>query len=261
MQTSTDSYISTNRLEGSLGDTPLQRLLDECLEHLVTGTIWVRPPGKLGCIELRAGGVDTVEFEDKRGDEALAAIEKLTDGEYELVQRLPNIGGGLGRAARAEGNLADVNLVRLMNLCEENALSCSIIVINDFDRGEVVYRAGELTEVTFNGHPNDDAIVQLVALTDARFRVEAPPLNLNIEGWPTVRRAPTVPFRFDGEPSDVTKPKRFARATEPSLPVEDDELPRRHLVVRALGWTAATAAIGGAGFGLYQLGLWFVANS
>lgn len=259
MYTSSDHHISKNRLEGNLGDTPLQRLLDECRKHLVTGTIWVRPPGKLGCIELRAGGVEKVEFEDKRDDEAIAAIEQLTDGEYELVQRLPEISGGLGRAARAEGNVSDVNVVKLMNLCETNALSCSIIVINDFDRGELVYRAGELAEVTFNGHPNDDAIVELVRLTDARFRVEAPPLDLNIEGWPSVRRAPTVPFRIDGEPEDVERPKRFARATEP--PDEDVEpRPRRHPLVRALGWIASTAAFGGAGFGAYQLGLWIAAN-
>ena len=44
-----------------------------------------------------------------------------------------------------------------------------------------MYRAGELGEVTFNGHPNDDAIVELVNLTDARFRVEAP-ADVVVEG-------------------------------------------------------------------------------
>jgi hypothetical protein len=208
------SHVSQNRLEGSLGDTPIDRLLDECHKNLVTGTIWVRAPGKLGRVELRAGAVDTSEFADLTGNPAIEAMRKLPDGMYELVQRLPNLDGALGKAAQFEGDVHATPLVKLMQHCENNALSCTVTIETDEGRGEIEYRAGELVEVRFDGKPDDDKIVDLVRLSDAHFRVAAPPLDLGIEGWPAVGRAPTAPFLVD-------EPRPRARGTS-SLPALAD---------------------------------------
>ncbi|RMH41631.1 MAG: DUF4388 domain-containing protein [Deltaproteobacteria bacterium] len=195
MQTSVPApHLSSNRLEGSLCDTPLDRLLAACRRHLITGTVWVRTPRAVGRVDLRAGGVDAAEFGDLTGDDAVDALCRLADGMYELVQRLPDLDGALGRAAAFQGELADVPLVDLMRHCEDNALTCTIAVVRDFDRGAIVYRAGDIVDVELNGSHDDNHIVELLRMEGARFRVTAPPLDLAIEGWPAVQRAPTAPF-------------------------------------------------------------------
>jgi hypothetical protein len=48
-----------------------------------------------------------------------------------------------------------------------------------------------------NGRRDLDLIVEVLALEQARFRVIAPPLALNINGWPAVGPEPTRPFRVE----------------------------------------------------------------
>ena len=45
-------HVSKNRLEGSLSDTPLERLLRATRNHLVTGTIQMQVNGEIGTIEV-----------------------------------------------------------------------------------------------------------------------------------------------------------------------------------------------------------------
>jgi hypothetical protein len=237
------THVSQNRLEGTLNETPLPRLLDECRKQLVTGTIWVRTPGALGRVELRAGAVDTVEYGALREREALRAIEALPDGMYELVQRLPDLDGSLGQAAELRG--MGVSLVKLMRHCEDNALSCTITVVGASDRGAIRYRAGEIVGVEWNGAADEDRIVDLVHLEDAMFRVTAPPLDLSIEGWPSVARQPTAPFYVD-----ELGPRPRGRGTSPptspqAAPVPD---PTSRVIVRVQPtsrwvWLAAGAGV------------------
>ena len=44
-----------------------------------------------------------------------------------------------------------MSIVQMMRHCERNALSAVITIVNEFDRGEIHYRAGELEKVTLNG--------------------------------------------------------------------------------------------------------------
>lgn len=206
-------HVSRHRLEGSLVDTPLPRLLESCRRHLLTGTIRLRGPSGEGVVVLRAGGVDDARLGDLVGDAALARLCALSEGMYELQQRLPDLSGELGSAARLEGEIDNVPLVAIMRHCEKHALSCTIIVASGFDRGEVVYRAGEIVDVTLNGRHDLDAIVEVLALPQARFRVEAPPLDLDIDGWPAVSREPTAPFRIEHV---AVPPRQIAAGTGPS---------------------------------------------
>ena len=61
----------------------------------------------------------------------------------------------------------------------------------------MLFRSGEIVEVSMNGKRDDDAIVAIVAFPKARFRVSAPPLDLDIAGWPRVTREPTAPFLLE----------------------------------------------------------------
>ena len=204
-------HVSSNRLEGSLCDTPLESLLDSCRQHLVTGTISINTQFADGVIELRAGVVDTATFGELTDAAAIRRLKRLSDGMYELTQQLPDLSGELGDSAQCEGSLADVPLVTIMRHCEDQALSCTITIVHDFDRGEIHYRAGEIDEVTLNGKRDDDAIVDIVGWKSGAFRVAAPPLPLDIAGWPSASVDPTAPFRIE----HVAPPRRLQEAAPP----------------------------------------------
>jgi hypothetical protein len=192
--------VSKNRLEGSLADPPLRSLLESCHKHLVTGAIKIteeRGKQRGGVLVLRAGAVDQARFGDSVGDAAVDAMMELKEGMYELSQQLPDLSGDLGRAAALEGAVDQVSVIQIMRHCEHNALSAVITVINDFDRGEIHYRAGEVEKVTLNGTDDDDAIVTMLGWAKARYRVSAPPLASEIGGWPKVGREQTQPFKID----------------------------------------------------------------
>jgi hypothetical protein len=216
-------------LEGSLADTSLDRILHACHQHLLTATLRVRAFGGEGRIELRAGAVDQAVYGDVRGDDAIAQMRRLGDGIYELTQQLPDLSGELGAAAQFEGDISEVTLVSLMRHCEDNALTCKITLINDFDRGEITYRAGEIQEVRLNGEIDDDNILDLVRFEHAKFRVSALPLDLDIEGWPSLRREPTAPFRLrPPEPAPdaarpAAEPARIAAAAPTATTAAGEE--------------------------------------
>ncbi len=187
-------YVSRNHLEGSLIDASLDRVLAACRKHLVTGVVRVHTRGRDGVLELRAGVVDTAHAGELTGNAALDALRAIRDGWYEVAQRLPDLSGDLAGAASIEGDIDGVPVIALMRHCEEHALTVTITVISGFDRACIDYRAGEIARVELNGFIDDDVLPQIVGWPDARFRVAAPPLDLDIEGWPVTRRAATAPL-------------------------------------------------------------------
>src|SRR5688572_17269055 len=186
--------VSQHHLEGFLADANLDRILASCRRQLVTGIIRITAGPKVGTIELRAGGVDRSSYGGLEGRAALAEMQKLSDGEYEIEQQLPDLTGGLGGSATAEGDVGGVPLIAIMRYCEDNALTCTIAVTSGDDRGQIDYRAGEIKRVEMNGTVDEDAIVTLLAWTSARYRVSAPPLDLDVEGWPQMRAQSSTPF-------------------------------------------------------------------
>jgi hypothetical protein len=151
----------------------------------------------------------------------MRAMRGARDGWYEVAQRLPDLTGELAGAAQLQGDVGGVPLIALMRHCEDNALTCTITVISGFDRACIEYRAGEIARVELNGVLDDDALPQIVRWPEARFRVAAPPLDLDVEGWPMVRRAPTEPARIGrGTPIELRVPTESELAPPPTpLPV------------------------------------------
>ena len=187
-------HISENRLEGSLLDTQLKEVLDECHEHLVTATLAIKAGSERAVLEIRAGAVDSIDYKGLRRSEALKQLHKLRDGEFELVQKLPNLSGELGDGASLEAKTGEVSVVQLMQLCEENALSCTLTVKGADDNAAIHYKAGEISSVEWNGERDDDRIVDVLKIENATVRVEAPPLKFGILSWPAVRDDPTPAF-------------------------------------------------------------------
>jgi hypothetical protein len=105
-----------------------------------------------------------------------------------------------------------------MRHCEENALTCTIVIIHEFDRGEIEYRGGEIARVALNGVTDEDRIVDMVRLEDARFMVRAPPLDVGVDGWPVVRGDPTAPFRIEHLASRPPARRPVGAATGASSP-------------------------------------------
>lgn len=204
-------HVSKHHLEGSLADVQVEKILASCHRHLVTGLVRVNAGGKTGTIELRAGVVDQASFDGATGNLALARMHALYDGTYEVVQRLPDLAGELGGAASAEGEVSGVPLIKAMQHCESNALTCVIIVVAGFDRALIKYRLGEVVGIEKNGVADDDAIVEILKWQDARFRIEAPPLQLDIEGSPKAKADPTRPFVLH-EDKDKAEGKAEAEA-------------------------------------------------
>lgn len=190
-------YVSQHRLEGSLSDAPLPHLLDQLRQQLFTGSLTISSARVTGTLHLRAGVVDDAECGNDKGHEAEKKIALIREGFYEIRQRLPDLSGALGSSAALEGEVTDVPLSAVMRHCEENALTCTVVVVGGFDRGEILYRAGEIVDATLNGRRDLDLIVEVLAIEEARFRVIAPPLSLNVNGWPSVAREPTKPFRVE----------------------------------------------------------------
>lgn len=215
---SREFHLSKNRLGGSLTETPLDELLASCAKHLITGTIAIDNLEYKGRIELRAGGVHDAAYRGHRGEPAVVAMRALRQGTYDLAQRLPELDGALGSAAECRGDLRHSSVIEIMRHCEDQALSCTITVIADFDRAEITYRAGDIARVLLNGTPDEDALVDVVKWQQGKFRVTVPPLALDIGGWPSASKDPTVPFNIR-DAATLPPPKKPARPVPAAAPV------------------------------------------
>jgi hypothetical protein len=214
MAPESSAHVSPNRRVGSLSEASLEKILDACWKHQITGRITIAAEGREGHVELRAGAVSEASWGELAASKAVDAMNALRDGEYQLVQRLPDLSGSLGDAAAFEGALAETPLAKIMQHCEAEALSCAITVVSGFDRGEITYRGGELVQVVLNGKGDSKAVDAIGLLPDGRFRVAAPPLSLEIDGWPAAGPEPTVPFRIGeaGRAREAERPSPDGRS-------------------------------------------------
>jgi hypothetical protein len=199
MQHAGPAHRSTNCVQGSLAQVSLPQILAECHAHLVTGIITVRGPAGVGTIELRAGAVERALCGAHRGRAAIETLTALREGVFEISQRLPvpDDDGRLAPAAELRGELGDLSLADLLRYCEDHALCGTITLIQDFDRGQIELRAGEIVSVELNGHRDEEHLVDLMRRPRARFRIQPPPLALQLQVRPRRRRRPTEPLRWE----------------------------------------------------------------
>lgn len=211
------AHASTNAIQGSLTDTSLEHLLEVCQKRLLTGRIELRTPHGPGEIELRAGMINHARLAGHADEVALQRMRELDDGAYVVVQRLPDLGSSaLAGAAELRGTLEAMSLVEVMRYCEQHALTVTITIVNEFDRAELSYQAGEILRVTFNGVADEERITDIMRFDNARFRVSPPPLRLDY-GRPVMRRAPTAPLTIS-HLRDCYEPVADDEQLEPTPP-------------------------------------------
>ena len=223
MSTSRDvlssTHLSSNRVWGQLGTTTPADVLDGCRARRVTGEVVFHAGNRSGKIELRAGRVEHADLDGVTGEAALAALAELREGTFEVVQRLPGLEGALGSAAEFQGDLAEIPLIQIMRHVETHALTVTITVIHEWDRGVISYKDGDIAGVEFNGDRDPDRIGELVQLSAGRFRVLAGALELPVPARRATRRAPTEPFHV-GHVADLRRSERRAAGTKPP-PVDE----------------------------------------
>jgi len=235
-------HVSRNHLEGSLSDTSLDRVLAACRRHLVTGAIKLFDGKRTARIELRAGVIDRADVD---GVVVRAPHDELRrfHGEYEIDQQLPDLTGDLGGSALAEGDVSGIPFVALMRHCEHHALTCTITVRSGDQQVDLEYKAGEIGSIFRNGARDDDAIVDALRWTDARFRVAAPPLDLDVEGWPVVRAA-TSPFTLkDARKEAARAPRASSKLARRASTIALDHGEGRQLIWMLVVLLAVAAAL------------------
>jgi len=190
----TSADVSQNRVWGHLGTTSVADVLDSCRRRRLTGEVTFRAGDDIGVVELRAGSIERAEVRGRCGDAALAVLDDLREGTFEVVQRLPDFGGQLGDAAEFLGEIAAIPLIQVMRHVEQHALSVTLTVIHDFDRGVIRYRDGEIVGVELNGDRDLDRIGDILRFGEGKYRVSASPLELALPARRAPRRLPTEPF-------------------------------------------------------------------
>ncbi len=220
------SHLSSNRVRGDLGSTTPADVLDGCRARRVTGEVVFHAGDRIARIELHTGSVERAELDGLTGDDALAALASLTEGTFEVVQRLPGLEGSLGSAAEFQGDLTRTPLIQIMRHIESHALTVTVTVVHEWDRGTITYRDGDLEEVDLNGDRDPDHIGALLRFPGGKFRVLAGTLELPVPARRVTRRARTEPFHV-GHVADLRRTERRGerpgeRPTEraPERPIE-----------------------------------------
>lgn len=188
-----NAHASNNATYGSLQDRSLNELLELCRVERLTGRIDLVTSFGHATIALRGGLVERARLPGHTHDAALAQLHRVDHGSYVVTQRLPHQSGRLGPAAELRGELETLPLASVMAYCEDNHLTCTITIVNQFDRAEIAYTHGTISQVLFNGVDDEARLPEIMRFQSARFRVNLAPLDERL-GAPVQRRAPTEPF-------------------------------------------------------------------
>lgn len=163
-------------IEGSLCYLPARRLVDICRRQRLTGTLRVTSWDRRGRVLVRAGEIVEASYGALRGPQALAEMQALRDGTFELRQALP----GLASAPQRAGQVA---LPAVMAECRERALGCRIAVSAHGRQAALTYRAGALEELRVDGAAaaldHRAAEQALAPFAHGLVRVEALPVVLH----------------------------------------------------------------------------------
>lgn len=190
-------------IEGSLCYLPARKLLDICRRQRLTGTLRITSWDRSGHVLVRAGQIAEATYGALQGGQALAEMQALRDGSFELRQHLPALASGQRRGDR-------VALSALVSECRERALSCRITARSHGRQAVLTFRAGALEELRID---SERAALEPAAVDQAlapfergQVRVEALPVSLH---EPAIVRS--------GEISPASRPAPRAPQHRPAL--------------------------------------------
>jgi Domain of unknown function (DUF4388) len=148
-----------------------------CSEALFTGVlrIWARQAD--GEVWFLSGIVERVRFGVSHGEDATARLFQAVVSRFEAAPCLPNPAGGFKKGHPSEGALGEIRPVDLLRFCETHALTCRVELESGGEKGEFVYRLGELVSVRCDPG-TDRAVAKMLDWSVGRFRFELPRVRL-----------------------------------------------------------------------------------
>lgn len=129
-----------------------------------------------GEVHLLAGGLNDAMAGALRGQDAVAALQKLNGARFVIETRLPDPeSGSLSKPGPADGNLADRPLVELMRYCEDYVLTCTLEVWRGEEQARLSYRRGELVGTLVGGSDAPDKLPDVLAWKEGFYELALPP--------------------------------------------------------------------------------------
>jgi hypothetical protein len=176
--------------------------LTELLSFLAESSLSARieafdTSGRLGHIDVIAGGVADAAAGDKKGDDVVTALGKRIGAHFRVELRLPHpTDATLDPPGDREGPLAKRPVAALMRYCEEFVLSCALILEQKGEVARIVYRRGEITATLVDGADAPHRLPDVMGWSEGTFRIDvvAPEMP---------RRSPTAAKKAGAEVSTL----------------------------------------------------------
>jgi hypothetical protein len=173
-----------------------------------------------GEVHLLAGGVNDAFAGEVRGDEAVAALQRVTGARFLIDTRLPDPEtGSLAKPGPAEGNLAKRPLVEVMRYCEEYVLTCTLEVWRGEEQARISYRRGEMVGTEVGGSDAPDRLPEVMGWKEGFFEIALPlPVTPPV---PALSKRSTASMAVAGGSTGTAPPsgERVRRPTDPLISV------------------------------------------
>lgn len=183
---------SLRRIDGSLCDIPVSRLLTAARAQRITGSLHLCSWGRIGHIELRGGEVVEAVLGTLTSEQAMAEIVTLRDGSFQLSQHLPSIGTPAS-TGEITGHLHEISLAALLGRCRSEAITCAIRVdcpaapAAAAEPVELELRGGEIITIT-RGNRRCRLDEIMATAPGAAFAITLLPVHLDSIAPPSPRR-------------------------------------------------------------------------
>jgi hypothetical protein len=130
---------------------------------------------QVGEVHLLAGGINDAFAGDKRGQEAVSALQQVNGARFVIDTRLPDPEtGSLTKPGPGEGNLAQRPLVEVMRYCEDYVLTCTLEVWRGEEQARISYRRGELVGTSVGGSDAPERLPEVMAWKEGFFEIDLP---------------------------------------------------------------------------------------
>jgi hypothetical protein len=174
-----------------------------------------------GEVHLLAGGVNDALAGEARGDEAVAALQRVNGARFLIDTRLPDPEtGSLAKPGPAEGNLAQRPLVEVMRYCEEYVLTCTLEVWRGEEQARISYRRGEMVGTEVGGSDAPDRLPEVMGWKEGFFEIALPlPVTPPV---PALSKRSTASMAVAGGSTGARPPseERVRRPTDPLISVD-----------------------------------------
>jgi CheY-like chemotaxis protein len=81
--------------------------------------------------------------------------------------------------AGPSGSLSETPLIDLINFCESNSLTGTLIITNDGREGVFTYSRGEVISIKMDDKSDDSALDEMLKWEDGKFEIKSKPLTLD----------------------------------------------------------------------------------